>query len=70
MTESEKQALDREGYMALPGFMSAYFLEGLQRRVKELFAEEGEQAGAEFRQEPQTQRLANLVNKGEIFERV
>lgn len=70
MTESEKQALDREGYMALPGFMSADFLEGLQRRVKELFAEEGEQAGAEFRQEPQTQRLANLVNKGEIFERV
>ena len=70
MTDSEKLALDREGYIALPGFMSADLLGALRRRVKELFAEEGNQAGAEFKQEPQTLRLANLVNKGGIFERV
>ena len=70
MTDSEKQALDREGYVALPGFMSTDFLYALRHRLDELFAEEGTQAGAEFKQEPQTLRLANLVNKGEIFERV
>ncbi|MHB8654427.1 MAG: phytanoyl-CoA dioxygenase family protein [Terriglobia bacterium] len=70
MTGSEKQALDREGYVALPGFMSAEMLGALRRRVEELFAAEGNQAGAEFKQEPQTLRLANLVNKGEIFEKV
>lgn len=70
MTDSEKLALDREGYIMLPGFMSADLLGALRRRVNELFAEEGNQAGAEFKQEPQTLRLANLVNKGGIFERV
>lgn len=70
MADSEKHALDREGYIALTGFMSADLLKALRHRVEELFAEEGNRAGAEFKQEPQTLRLANLVNKGEIFERV
>jgi hypothetical protein len=34
-----------------------------------LFLSEGDQAGAEFKQEEQTLRLANLVDKGEVFER-
>jgi len=67
VTEIEKQALDREGYVALPGFMSAELLQALRRRLDELFELEGGHAGAEFKQEPQTRRLANLVNKGEIF---
>ncbi len=45
-------------------------LEALRRRVEELFAEEAERAGSEFKQEPEARRLANLVDKGEIFERV
>ena len=39
-------------------------------RVGQLCAEEGETAGAEFKQEPHARRLANLANKGEVFERV
>lgn len=70
MTEIEKQALDGEGYAALPGFMSAELLQALRRRVEELFELESDRAGAEFKQEPQTRRLANLVNKGELFERM
>lgn len=70
MTESEKLVLDSEGYVALPGFMSAELLQALRRRVEELFEIESDRAGAEFKQEPQTRRLANLVNKGEIFERM
>jgi hypothetical protein len=48
--------------------MSAELLNALRRRVEELFELESDLAGAEFKQEPQTRRLANLMNKGEIFE--
>jgi ectoine hydroxylase-related dioxygenase (phytanoyl-CoA dioxygenase family) len=49
--------------------MSNELLEALRLRVDQLFAEEGAQAGFEFKQEPNARRLANLVNKGEVFER-
>lgn len=42
-------------------------LEGLRTRVEELFEAEGENAGSEFHQEAGTRRLANLVDKGELF---
>ena len=70
MTELEKQGLDEVGYLILEHFMSAELLDLVGRRVEELFAEEGDRAGTEFKQEPQSRRLANLVNKGEVFERV
>jgi ectoine hydroxylase-related dioxygenase (phytanoyl-CoA dioxygenase family) len=70
LTERERRSLDELGYLVLEDFMSAKFRESLRRRCDELLAEEGEQAGAEFKQEPQSQRLANLVNKGEVFERL
>ena len=38
--------------------------------MERLFAEEGDQAGSEFKQEPGARRLANLVNKREIFQQV
>ncbi len=66
----EKQSLDDGGYLVLERFMSADLLESVRQRVEELFAEEGDQAGSEFRQEPQSRRLANLVNKGEVFQQV
>ena len=70
MNESEKQSLDGEGYLLLENFMSEELLEAVRRRIEEIFAEEGERAGAEFKQEPQSRRLANLVNKGEIFQQI
>jgi hypothetical protein len=36
-------------------------------RIAALFAEEGDRAGAEFKQEAGARRLANLVDKGELF---
>jgi ectoine hydroxylase-related dioxygenase (phytanoyl-CoA dioxygenase family) len=50
--------------------MSKQLLDELRRRVDEVFAEEGENAGAEFKQEPQTRRLANLVDRGGIFQEI
>ena len=49
MTELEKKSLDQQGFIVLEGFMSRDLLEGLRRRVAELFAEEGEKAGSEFK---------------------
>ena len=45
--------------------------EGVRRRltdrIEALFASEGEQAGAEFKQEAGARRLANLAAKGDVF---
>lgn len=62
--------LDEQGYLVLENFMGEELLEEVRTRVEELLSEEGEAAGSEFKQEPFTRRLANLVNKGEVFQRV
>lgn len=68
MTDSARARLDRDGFVILERHVSPQRLEGLRRRVEELWAAEGDSAGSEFKQEPQTRRLANLVDKGEEFE--
>ena len=70
MTDADRRQLDEQGYLVLPGLMSPELLERVRTRVEELFAEEGEQAGSEFKTEPGARRLANLVNKGRVFEEV
>ena len=70
MTAEQKQQLDEQGYIVLPHLMDSDFLRAVQRRVDELYEQEGEASGSEFKQEPQSKRLANVVNKGEIFLRV
>jgi ectoine hydroxylase-related dioxygenase (phytanoyl-CoA dioxygenase family) len=62
-----KAELDSLGYTVLGDFMSAEMLERMRADVDRLFAEEGAQAGAEFRTEENARRLANLVDKGEVF---
>ena len=70
LSDSEKHQLDEQGYLMFPGLMEPDLLRELRERIDELFAREGANAGAEFKQEPNARRLANLVNKGEVFERV
>jgi ectoine hydroxylase-related dioxygenase (phytanoyl-CoA dioxygenase family) len=48
--------------------LDSQMLEEVRSRVEELYEREGENAGSEFRKEPGARRLANLVDKGEIFE--
>jgi ectoine hydroxylase-related dioxygenase (phytanoyl-CoA dioxygenase family) len=59
--------LNELGYVALPGFMEPAFLARLRSEVDTLFEKEGDQAGSEYKQELGSQRLANLVDKAEIF---
>jgi hypothetical protein len=63
----EKRHLDEDGYLILVDFLDAGLLARLRSRIEELFHEEGELAGQEFKQEPGCRRLANLVNKGDVF---
>src|SRR5688572_22242743 len=69
-SQGQKRHLNETGYLILPGLMSAALLARLRQRVEELFAEEGDAAGSEFKKEPGCRRLANLVDKGEVFREV
>ena len=70
MTREQTEQLDQAGWVCLPGAMDARFLEEARAEVERLWEAEGENAGAEFRKEPGARRLANLVDKGAVFERV
>jgi ectoine hydroxylase-related dioxygenase (phytanoyl-CoA dioxygenase family) len=67
--DEHKRRLDEEGYVVLEGVMGGGLLAELRTRIFELFEEEGEQAGGEFKTEKHAHRLANLVDKGDVFRR-
>ena len=67
MNEREKLQLDVNGYVLLEGLMGPSLLAELRARLQAVLHDEGHRAGSEFRQEPNAHRLANLVNKGEVF---
>jgi ectoine hydroxylase-related dioxygenase (phytanoyl-CoA dioxygenase family) len=70
MTAVEREQLDRDGYTVIAGFLNSKSIEDLRTRVEELYEREGENAGSEFRKEPGARRLANLVDKGRVFQRL
>jgi ectoine hydroxylase-related dioxygenase (phytanoyl-CoA dioxygenase family) len=70
LTTQQQNDLDTSGYVVLERFLSPETLDELRNRVEELYALEGENAGSEFRKEPGARRLANLVDKGPIFEKL
>jgi hypothetical protein len=53
----------------LDSLIDAAFLAELRSRILAVFDEEGERAGHEFRTEENAHRLANLVDKGDVFRR-
>jgi ectoine hydroxylase-related dioxygenase (phytanoyl-CoA dioxygenase family) len=67
LTDIERRRLDEDGFVMVEDLMDGQLLDGLRRRIEELFAIEGERAGTEFKLEAGCRRLANLVDKGEIF---
>lgn len=68
---SQKQAaeLDRQGFTILRQFLNPAEVDAFRQRIAQLFDEEGPAAGSDFKIEPGAKRLANLVNKGAIFQR-
>jgi hypothetical protein len=63
--------LDRDGYIILPNVIDADWLEKLRKQVDYHSAREGAGGNHECHApEPGAARLADLVNKGEVFDRV
>jgi ectoine hydroxylase-related dioxygenase (phytanoyl-CoA dioxygenase family) len=67
LTQAEKDFLDQNGYLPLPGILAPAEMEAIRARLEELLAIEKENAGREVHQEAGTARLANLVDKGDVF---
>ena len=70
MTEQDLRQLDEQGWLILRGVIDPLWLKELRDTLERLMLEEGAAAGSEFRQEPGSDRLANLVDKGACFERL
>ena len=69
MDDQQRRQLDEQGYVLLEDAMGDDLLQALRQRIRAVFDEEGERAGQEFRTEEHAHRLANLVDKGEVFRR-
>ncbi len=65
--EEHRRLLDEVGFVKLEGFITPPLRLRLVERIGTVFAQEGEDAGGEFRQEPGARRLANLADKGDVF---
>jgi len=70
MTADQIEQLQSEGVLRLRRVMQPDWLDELRTAVAQLLEAEGENAGSEFRKEEHAHRLANLVDKGEVFRRV
>ena len=70
LDEALQSRLDEAGFLILEDVMSRELLDALRRRIALLYEIEADRAGAEFKQEPGCRRLANLVDKGAVFETV
>ena len=67
MTDAQARQLDEQGWVLIEDCMGPDLLTALRRRIRALFEEEGDRAGSEFRTEEHAHRLANLVDKGDVF---
>src|SRR5580704_16324208 len=65
--DHHRRELAETGYTVLEDYMGAALLDAMRARVDTLLAEEGAAAGSEFKTEENARRLANLVDKGEVF---
>lgn len=71
LNRDQRDALDRDGYLILPNIIGPEWIERLRARVDEQSAKEGSSGNHEAHDpEAGTRRVADLVNKGEVFDRV
>jgi ectoine hydroxylase-related dioxygenase (phytanoyl-CoA dioxygenase family) len=70
LSDRQRDELRRKGYTLLWGLIDRAWLATLRERFEELQAAEGAMAGLEVHQEQGARRLADLVNKGSMFDGV
>lgn len=68
LTLQQCTELDEQGYTVFPNVIDATWLTSLRDAFERITAAEGENAGKEVNQVPGIRRLADLVNKGTMFD--
>ena len=68
LATAARQHLQDQGFLILPALIPPAQIARLNARVEELFTLEGDGAGSEFKTEPGARRIANAVDKGQVFE--
>src|SRR5687768_14108365 len=76
LTQDEKDFLDQKGYLNLGQLLSNLQVEKINEKIHSLMNAEGVKAGSELLDSPYIRhpketgadRLADLVNKGEVFD--
>lgn len=66
----QKEDLDNKGFILIEDLIDPHWVESLKIRFDEIQKEEGESAAREHHKEDGAPRLANLVNKGTVWEKV
>ncbi len=70
LAAEHRAALDTQGYTIFPNVIDAVWLAGLREIFETISAEEGAEAGKEVGQMTGVRRLADLVNKSPLFDRI
>ena len=70
LTEQHRHELDELGYTVFHNVIDPAWLDELRATFERLIAEEGDLAGSEVSRNPGIRRLADLVNKGAVFDRI
>jgi hypothetical protein len=70
LTDAQKRDLDEQGFVVIPDLIDPLWIRKMQIRFDEIVEEEGDNAAKEHHKEAGAPRLANLVNKGTVWEKV
>lgn len=70
LSATMKHELDTQGYTIVHGVADADWLAAMRERIDYLVEKEGENLAVEHHQEETATRVANLVNKGVVWEKV
>lgn len=70
LTPEQYAHLDERGYLLLPDVVDPEWLAEIQQRLRDLQVKEGPAGGSEVSRQVGVDMLANLLNKGEMFERM
>lgn len=70
LTAEQYEHLDTHGYLMLPDVVDPEWLGEIRDRLQERLEKEGAAAGHEVSRQFDVNMLANLLNKGEMFERM
>jgi ectoine hydroxylase-related dioxygenase (phytanoyl-CoA dioxygenase family) len=70
LSATQTRELDERSFTILPDVIDPTWLAGLRQGFETVFEAEGDEAGKEVAQVAGVRRLADLVNKGEVFDAV